>query len=76
MTSATAIEQRKPPAWMRQSIRRTGKCWQRPTTPTTSTARPASPPDAAVDTDNAAALAWRCGRRIAIDLNPIIESPS
>ncbi|MBK6388593.1 MAG: hypothetical protein IPF71_18540 [Rhodoferax sp.] len=52
------------------SIRRTGKSWRRPTTPTTSTARPASPPGAARATDNAAALAWRCGGRIAIDLNP------
>ena len=54
---------------------RTGKNGQRCTTPTTSTAPPASPPGVAADMGNAVALAWRCGRRIAIAVNPIFERP-
>jgi hypothetical protein len=56
-----------------QPTRTPGKNWQLLTTPTTSTAPLASPPGVAVDTDNAVGLVWRCGERIAIDLNPIIE---
>lgn len=37
---------------------------------------PASPPGVAAGTDNGAALAWRCGGRIAIDLSPIFECRS